>query len=181
MESGGSAMERTERHGSGWTLFWLGVATLFFSAALYFFGRERQYVGETLELRRQLGLQEIELTRQREALTILKSAGTVEARAGGAAMNGSVWVNPAWGVLLTASHVKPVAPGQAYQMWVVTREGRKLPAGQFQPDTDGAVVHITMEPVADAAAIEVTLQAQGAVAQPAGAPVLSIPLPAAAH
>jgi hypothetical protein len=95
-------MERSEKHGSGWTLFWLGVATLCFSAAMYFFGRERQYVGETLELRRQLGRQEVELTRQREALTILKSAGTVAARADSAAMTGSVWVNPGRGVLLTA-------------------------------------------------------------------------------
>ncbi|MGP8245821.1 MAG: anti-sigma factor [Bryobacteraceae bacterium] len=172
-------MERSEKRGSGWTLFWLGVATLCFSATMYFFGRERQYVGETLELRRQLGRQEVELTRQREALTILKSPGTVAARADSAAMTGSVWVNPAHGVLLTASRVKPAPPRQAYQMWAVTRDGRRHPAGQFQPDSEGAVAHIDLGPVGDVAAIEVTLEAQGAVAQSVAPPVLAIPLPGA--
>ena len=172
-------MERSEKHGSGWTLFWLGVATLCFSAAMYFFGREQQYLGQTMMLRRQLGGQDVELTRQREALTILKSAGTVAARAEVLAMTGSVWVDPDRGILLTASRVKPAPEGKAYQMWLVTRDGHRHPEGQFQPDNEGGAVEITLGPAHDAAAIEVTLEARGAVSHPAGPVVLAIPLPGA--
>jgi hypothetical protein len=147
---------------------------------MYFFGRERQYVGETLELRRQLGRQEVELTRQSEALNILKSAGTVAARADGPLMTGWVWVNPARGVLLTASRVNPAPPRQAYRMWTVAHDGRKLAAGQFQPDSAGSVVHISLGAVPDVSAIEVTLEAQGAVTQPTTPPVWAVPL-AGAH
>lgn len=174
-------MQRSEKRGSGWTLFWLGVATLCFSATMYFFGREQQYLGETMKLRRQLGGQEVELTRQREALTILKSSGTIAAQAAGPAMAGSVWVNPARGVLLTASHVKPAPPRHAYQMWVVTREGYRRPAGQFQPDSEGGAVHMMLGSAGDAAAIDVTIETQGAVAQSAGPLVLAISLPAASR
>jgi len=171
----------SERH-YGWPVFWAAAALLCFSAAVYFSGRERQYAEESLQLRRQLGDQNAEIRRWREASAFLDAPGVTEVAFGRgqpAGPTGRVLVNPTLGIMLIASHL-PLAPAdKIYEMWIVSKVGMSSPAGLFQSRNGETAVHIRPGPVdvAAIAAVWVTLEDRAGGVQPAASgPVIVAPV-----
>ena len=169
-----------ERH-YGWPVAWAAAALLCLSAAVYFSGRERQYAEESLRLRGQLGDQNTELRRSREALAILSASGTRDVSFGQgqpAQPAGRVFVNPTLGAMLIASHLPPAPAGRIYEMWVLPKGGQPRAAGLFQSRSDGTAMHVEPGPVdAAAAAIAVTLENEAGAAQPTSPPLVVATLP----
>jgi len=169
-----------ERH-YGWPVAWAAAALLCLSAAVYFSGRERQYAEESLRLRGQLGDQVTEHRRSQEALAILSAPGTIEASFGHGQTEqpaGRVFVNPALGAMLVASHLPPAPAGRIYEMWILPKGGQPRPAGRFRSRNDDTAMHIEPGPVdAAAAAIAVTLENEAGAPQPTSPPLVVATVP----
>lgn len=162
----------------GWAPFLGGAAVLAISAAVYFGGRERTFAIEVLQLREQIGRQNVQMTRIDEALSILNANATTETSFDAAPARGKVFINARQGILLIASNFTPPPPGKVYEMWLFPKSGRPAPAGLVQPRRDGTVLHVDHEPV-DAASIEsvgLTLENQGGASQPGSPPLILVRL-----
>jgi hypothetical protein len=74
-----------------------------------------------------------------------------------------------------AHNMPALASGRTYQLWLVTRDAKKISAGTFEPSASGdALVHATYELPRDAlAAVAVTEEPAGGMPQPTGAMVIS--------
>jgi hypothetical protein len=81
-----------------------------------------------------------------------------------------------------AHHLPEVAQGREYQLWLITADQQKIPAGTFRPDAEGqAVVQATYALSADAlAAVAVTEEPAGGLPQPSG-PIVLVGAAAAAE
>jgi hypothetical protein len=166
-----------EQRRFGWTPLAAAVALLSFFAAVYFSGRENQYAQEGIGLRDQIRRQTIELTRLNEAFAILSGPDTTVTSFGAgqpAPPKGKVFVNGRQGVLLIASNLPPAPSGKAYEMWVIPKGGKPVPAGLFQSQADGTAMHIQRGPldVAAAGAVAVTLESEGGAPQPTSTPLI---------
>lgn len=153
---------------------WLGaVAALCLVAAIYFGGRERSYMEEMGNLRTQMRQQNIELTRLTEIMTIVNGVNTREVNFG-AGPKGKVFVNPSAGVVLMATNLPPAPAGRAYEMWVILKSGKPVPAGMFQSQTDGSATHVQTGPIdiASLGAVAVTLEDAAGAAQPTSTPLI---------
>jgi anti-sigma-K factor RskA len=153
---------------------WLGaLAALCFVAAIYFGGRERSYMEEMGNLRTQMRQQNIELTRLTEIMTIMNGANTREVNFG-AGPKGKVFVNPSSGVVLMATNLPPAPAGKAYEMWVIPKNGKPVPAGMFQSEIDGSATHVRTGPIDIAllSAVAVTLEDAAGAAQPTTTPLI---------
>ena len=121
-----------EQHGFAWGLLWLVPVALSLFAAVYFSGRERDVMAELARARGELRQQEISLARMNEAFAILGGADTTVTSFGvgqPAPPKGKVFVSRSQGVLLIASNMPPVPPGKAFEMWVIPKGGKPVPAG----------------------------------------------------
>jgi hypothetical protein len=157
---------------------WLGaLAALCFVAAIYFGGRERSYMEEMGNLRAQMRQQTIELTRLTEIMTIMNGANTREVNFG-AGPKGKVFVNPSSGVVLMATNLPPAPTGKAYEMWVIPKTGKPVPAGMFQSQTDGSAMHVQTGPIdmASLGAVAVTLEDAAGAPQPTTTPLIVAPM-----
>jgi|SRR5579883_177714 len=160
----------------GWAPFLAATTLLTLFAAFYFSNRERQFANETVFLRDQLRRQTIEVTRLNEAFAILGGPGTIEATFG-QGPKGKVYVNPQRGVLLIASDLPQAPAGKIYEMWVIPKNGKPIPAGLFQSDSNGAATHVQPGPVApDANIVAVTLEPAQGSDQPTTTPLLAATL-----
>jgi hypothetical protein len=161
-----------EQRGFGWTP-WLAAATaLAVVAAVYFGGRERQFAEQAVLLRDQARRQSIELTRLSEAFAILSGPSTTEATFG-QGPKGKVYVDPQRGVLLIASNLPPAPAGKIYEMWVIPKGGKPVPAGLFQSEPSGAAMHVQPGPVvADASLVAVTVEPESGSPQPTTTPFM---------
>ena len=161
----------------GWAPFLAGALALSLFAAFYFSSRENQFANETLMLRDQLRRQTIELTRRNEAFAILASPGTIEAGFG-QGPKGKVFVNANRGVLLIASNLPPAPAGKIYEMWVIPKGGKPVPAGLFQSAADGTALHVLpgRVDVAGTAAVAVTVEVAAGATTPNLPPVFAAPL-----
>ncbi|HVX84840.1 MAG TPA: anti-sigma factor [Phycisphaerae bacterium] len=56
------------------------------------------------------------------------------------------WDRAANAWTLFASNVKALPPGKTYELWIVTADGRKLPAGTANPDASGNLIITTPIP-----------------------------------
>lgn len=74
-----------------------------------------------------------------------------------------------------AHNMPSLTAGRTYQLWLVTRDARKISAGIFEPTVSGdALVRVTYELPRNAlAAVAVTEEPAGGVPQPTGALVIS--------
>jgi anti-sigma-K factor RskA len=165
-----------EQRGFGWAP-WLGlVAALSLVGAFYFEARERSSLEELAAVRADMGRQSVELTRLNEAMTIMTGSDTRQVNFGAGA-RGKVFVNPASGVLLMASNLPPAPAGKAYEMWVIPKGAKPVPAGMFQSQADGTAMHIQRGPVdLNGLTIAVTLEDQAGAAQPTSAILIVAPL-----
>jgi hypothetical protein len=84
------------------------------------------------------------------------------------------WDQPANRWTFVAYNLPAAAAGHTYQLWLVTRDQKKVSAGTFTPDEHGtALVRATYELPGDAlAAIAVTSEPSGGSAQPTSTPFL---------
>ncbi len=117
--------------------------------------------------------QNIELTRLTEIMTIVNGANTREVNFG-AGPKGKVFVNPSAGVVLMATNLPPAPAGRAYEMWVIPKSGKPVPAGMFQSQTDGSATHVQTGPIdiASLGAVAVTLEDAAGAAQPTSTPLI---------
>ena len=165
----------------GWTLLLAAAAMLSLVAAVYFGSREKVFADEVARLRGQMRSQTIELARLNEAFTILNAPGTVVTSFGEGAPKppkGKVYVNPARGVLLIASNLPPAPLGKIYEMWMIPKGGKPVPAGLFQSQTDGTAIHLRQGAVdtQTVAVIAVTIENQGGTTEPTLPPVFAASL-----
>jgi hypothetical protein len=165
-----------EQRSFGWAP-WLGlVAALSLVAAFYFEARERSSLEELAAVRVQMRQQAVDLTRLNEAMTIMNGAGTRQVNFG-AGPKGKVFVNPALGVLLIATNLPPAPAGKAYEMWVIPKGAKPVPAGMFQSQPDGTAMHIQSGPVdMNGMTVAVTMEDQAGAAQPTSAVLFAAPL-----
>lgn len=165
-----------EQKGFGWSPF-LGLAlALSLFAVVYFYGRENDTNKEVARLSRQLGRQNIELTRMNEAFAIVNGADTTVSSFGGGP-KGKVYTSRSRGVLLIASNLPQAPSGKAYEMWVIPKGGKPVPAGLFQSEANGTAMHIQPGPVdANADLVAVTLEDQAGAAQPTSQVLFAAPV-----
>ena len=161
-----------------WTALLGAAAMLSLVAAVYFGGREKEFAGQVARLSDQMRRQTVELTRLNEAFAILNAPGTTEASFGQGEPKppkGRVFVNPSMGVLLIAANLPPAAAGKTYEMWVIPKGGSPVPAGTFQPETDGTAMHMHRAPVdmSAIAAVAVTIENEGGATVPTLPPVFA--------
>jgi hypothetical protein len=159
----------SERRGPGWIAIWsMAAAVAVMLLALIFVVRDRaRYADEAL--------------RARSALGILYAPGTVEASFGRPSTQpprGTVFVNPSQGVLLIASNLFPTAADKIYEMWLIPKGAKPIPAGLFQSYRDGQAIHVRpgAVDVAATAAVAVTIENQSGADQPTTTPLIVAPL-----
>jgi anti-sigma-K factor RskA len=156
---------------------WLGLlAALALVGAFYFEARENSSLEELANVRNQMRQQAMDLTRLNEAMTILNGSDTKQVNFGAGA-KGKVFVNPASGVLLMAANLPPAPAGKAYEMWVIPKGAKPIPAGMFQSQADGTAMHVHTGAVdINGVTIAVTLEDQAGAAQPTSTPLIVAPL-----
>jgi hypothetical protein len=157
------------------------VAALFLWTAAYFAVSYRHRTEDTL--RAETRAQSAEIQRLTEAFAILSGPRTTEVSFGGAQPRppqGKVFVNPTRGVLLIASNLPRTAADKIYEMWIIPKGAKPVPAGLFQSQDDGSAMHVRQGTVdlASTAAVAVTIEAQAGADQPTSTPLILAPLAA---
>lgn len=115
-----------------------------------------------------------QLARARAMLAFLNAAETrvvTFGPTGPKPPKGKVLVNPGRGVLLVASNLPPAGPGQIYEMWVIPKGGKPVPAGLFQSDADGNAMHLFESQLTPESAVAVTLEPEAGSPQPTTTPL----------
>ena len=162
-----------ERQRPSWIIVWAMAAALAAMFLLLVFVAQNR--GEYVD----------EAVRARVALAILYGPRTVEASFGGVQPRppqGKVFVNPSRGVLLIASNLPRTPADKIYEMWIIPKGAKPIPAGLFQSQDDGNAMHIQpgMVDVASTAAVAVTVENETGVDQPTTTPLIVAPLVSAA-
>lgn len=171
-----------EQRSFGWAPFLAASTVMCLAAAIYFGGREWDFSKQVVALREQSRTQIIELTRLNEAFAILYGADTTVSSFGEKkpAPKGKLFVNPSMGMLLIASNLPQATTGKAYELWLIPKgKGAKpVPAGMFQSNSDGTVMHMRQGPIDPnaTAAVAVTEEVDIGVDAPTGTPVIVAPL-----
>jgi hypothetical protein len=155
----------------------VAVSALCLVTAVYFYGRERETGNVLARLREQARTQSIELASLNEALALLNQPETKQVTFGEGQPQpprGRVFVNPKGGVLLMASNLPAAPEGKTYEMWLIPKTGKPIPAGLFQSDARGSAMHVERVTVdmASTKAVAVTLEPAGGVPQPTSTPVI---------
>jgi hypothetical protein len=166
-----------EQRGWGWVPAWIAVAACCLVLAGWFAAREKAVRRELAQSRQQVQERATELGRLSEALDIINEPGARQVVFGKGAPKpprGNVFVNPNRGVLLLASNLPAAPAGKTYEMWVIPKSGKPVPAGLFQSDVDGNAIHISRTPVdlATTGAVAVTIEAETGAAQPTSTPLI---------
>ena len=160
-----------------WATGWAAVAAAALIAAMVFNAREHRASAELARLEAHAAAQSRELARLNEAMAILNQPDAKQVVFGGAALQpprGRVFLDAHRGVLLLASNLPPAPPGKAYEMWVIPKGNKPVPAGMFQSAADGTALHLLAGPVdvSGTGAIAVTLETAAGVAQPTTQPII---------
>ncbi|MGA2213363.1 MAG: anti-sigma factor [Bryobacteraceae bacterium] len=163
----------------GFGLAWvtaLAVAALF-AIAVYFGIGNRRYAVDVARMRVELRDQAGVIFRLTEAFAILSGPSTTEASFGGSQPRppqGKVFVNPSRGVLLIASNLPRTPADKIYEMWLIPKGAKPIPAGLFQSREDGSAMHVrpgTVD-VASTAAVAVTVENEAGADQPTTTPLI---------
>ncbi len=83
-------------------------------------------------------------------------------------------MNPSQGVLLIASNLFPTPADKIYEMWLIPKGAKPVPAGLFQSQRDGQAMHVRPGAVdlAATAAVAVTIENQAGADQPTTTPLI---------
>lgn len=108
-----------------------------------------------------------ELARLQETLALFEDPAAKEVTFGKGA-RGRVVISPAHGVAFSGQNMAALAPGKTYEMWIIPKGGKPVPAGTFAPGSDGSALHVQTGPVdiASTAAVAVSIEKEGGVASP---------------
>jgi len=165
-----------------WAPFWAVAALCAIFAAAFFNSREKDLGRELARAREEVREQTVELTRLTEAFAILNGPDTTETSFGGSQPQppkGKVFVNPSQGVLLMASNLPPARAGKIYEMWIIPKNGKPVPAGLFQSAMEGTALYVRRGAVDVNAtgAVAVTLENEGGAPQPTSTPIIVAAIP----
>jgi hypothetical protein len=168
-----------------WSPVWAAVAAGALIAAIFFNMQAHRGAVEldaaSAELRRvqsESAAQTRELARLNEAFAILNQPDARQVVFGGATPQpprGRVFLDPRRGVLLLASNLPPVPAGKTYEMWVIPKGGKPVPAGLFQSAADGTAMHVRpgAVDVPGTAAVAVTVEQAAGATEPNLPPVFA--------
>ena len=108
-----------------------------------------------------------ENARMNETLALLQDPAAKEVTFGKGA-RGRVVLSPTHGVAFSGQNMAALAPGKTYEMWIIPKGGKPVPAGTFAPSADGSALHLRAGPVdiASTAAVAVSIEQAGGVASP---------------
>jgi anti-sigma-K factor RskA len=175
----------SEDRRSSWLPGWVAALAMAALAgiAMYFALNNRRYSQEISRLSEQLRTQSAQMVRLTEAFAILSGPRTTEVSFGGLQPRppqGKVFVNPTRGVLLLASNLPPTSGDKIYEMWIIPKGAKPVPAGLFQSRDDGSAMHVRpgAVDVASTAAVAVTVENQAGADQPTTTPLIVAPLAA---
>jgi anti-sigma-K factor RskA len=171
-----------QRAATPWWVSALAIATLSM-VALYLGVSSKQYEQTAARLRSEIREQTAQIASLTEAFAILSGPNTAEASFGGAQPmppQGKVFLNPARGVLLIAHNLPHTPADKIYEMWIIPKGAKPVPAGLFQSE-DGRAMHVQPGTVnvAGTAAVAVTVENQAGADQPTTQPVIVAALPEA--
>jgi len=174
-----------------WAPAWGAVAAAALIAAFLFQARAQRagadvarlkeaITGQTAELARlqsESAGRARELARLNTALSILNQPEVKQVVFGGGKPQpprGRVFIDAQRGVLLVASNLPPAPAGKLWEMWVIPKGGKPVPAGMFQSSEDKTAINVLPGPVdvASTGAVAVTLEVEAGVAQPTSTPVI---------
>jgi anti-sigma-K factor RskA len=171
-----------------WSPVWAAVAAGGLIAAVVFNVRGHRASEELAQAGSELARvqaesadQTRELARLNEAFAILNQPDARQVVFGGATPQpprGRVFLDPKRGVLLLASNLPPAPAGKTYEMWVIPKGGKPVPAGLFQSAADGTALHVLPGRVdlAATAVVAVTLEPAAGVPQPTSTPIIAAAL-----
>jgi Anti-sigma-K factor rskA len=128
--------------------------------------------------------QSAEIARLTQAFAIVSGPRTTEVSFGGVQPRppeGKVFLNPARGVLLIASNLPRTSADKIYEMWIIPRGAKPVPAGLFQSQDDGSAMHVRpgIVDLASTAAVAVTVESQAGADQPTSTPLIMAAVKAA--
>jgi anti-sigma-K factor RskA len=174
--------EESRSNGLPWWAAALAMAALLV-IAVYFAASSNRYREQAARLRGEMGVQAGQMARLTQAFAILSGPRTTEVSFGGAQPRppeGKVFVNPSRGVLLIASNLPRTAADKIYEMWLIPKGAKPVPAGLFQSQDDGSAMHVRpgLVDVLSTAAVAVTLENQAGADQPTTTPLIMAALPA---
>jgi anti-sigma-K factor RskA len=137
-----------ERSGWGWlgALAAAGLAVI----AVFLATQERDRTNELANTRQDLLRTAAERDRLAQALSILDQPETKQVSFGKdkpQPPRGNVFLNSKLGVMLFASNLPKLAPGKAYEMWLIPKGGSPRPAGLFQSNEQQSAIHLVQGPV----------------------------------
>ncbi len=139
-------------------------------------GQITQAKGDNTTLTSQLAAAQQSVSSLQGANELLAQRGTVvrEVAAKDQPLTSQFIANPNSnkGVVL-AYNLAPVPSGKTYELWVISKDGKPLPAGTFDPDAKGQAIHnLTFSgSLADYAAVGITVEPTGGSPTPSGAPI----------
>lgn len=155
--------ERTSR--MAW-LFALTTALALF-VAVYIGVQRAASQRELLVFEKQLNQLQADNTRLNDTLALFEDPTAKEVTFGKGA-RGRVVISPKHGVAFSGQNMAALAPGKTYEMWIIPKGGKPVPAGTFAPSADGVALHLQTGPVdiASTAAVAVSIEQEGGVASP---------------
>jgi anti-sigma factor RsiW len=162
---------------------WLAAAALVLAAAAIAYGLGQrgaiaQLASHVAALRDSTNTMQQRLADQQSVLDALTGPGVrvIDASAASARQPYArmFWDQPTNRWTFVAYNLPAAAPGHTYQLWLVTRDQKKVSAGTFAPQPNGsALVRATYALAPDSlAAIAVTSEPAGGSAQPTTTPFL---------
>jgi|SRR5579863_4624390 len=166
-----------EQRGWNWAAIWI-AATACLALVAVWLGMERRDQARTLtQVQLEMQGKSAELLRLNEAFALMNDPTARQLVFGEGApkpSRGRVFVSPGQGVLLVASNLPPAPPGKIYEMWVIPKGGKPVPAGLFQSAPDGTAMYLRKGAVdvATTGMIAVTLEPEAGSPQPTTTPII---------
>ena len=150
------ALVNPDKRGSrlNWALAFVTALSVFFTVHIWMNHEKMHAVFEREDAKWQR--QNAELARLNETLALLQDPAAKEVTFGKG------------GVAFSGQNMAALAPGKTYEMWIIPKGGKPVPAGTFAPSADGSALHLQTGPVdiASTAAVAVSIEREGGVASP---------------
>ncbi len=148
----------------GWTWFAAACAAAMLMLALWFNVVAGERGRQLAQVRQSLTETEAERNRLEAVFRFLEEPETKQVNFGSPQTQpprGNVYLHPRLGVLLIATNLPQLNPAQAYEMWILPKDGSApKPAGLFQSNQAGSAVHTLPQAVSlsDVAGVAVTVE-----------------------
>ncbi len=114
----------------------------------------------------------------REAMALMTARESRQVRFGPKVAEGQVFVNSR-GLVMIAGNLPLPPVGRTYELWILrTNNPAPVPAGVFDPDAKGSVLHIVRQTIEmnNLKAVAITDEPPGGVSAPSGKIILAVPM-----